>query len=89
MGKGGARVERLRAGKRGRGVIGAGRDTDPSDGDFIAFRSAGEAAKGEFRCSACGYGVAVARVLPVCPMCGGSDWEETTWSPFSRAERLH
>jgi hypothetical protein len=74
--------------ERGRGVIDARRDTDPPDGDYIVFRTAGQAAKGEFRCSGCGYGIAVVRELPACPMCGGTDWEESAWSPFSRAERL-
>jgi rubrerythrin len=30
---------------------------------------------GEFRCAECGYGVVVQRVLPQCPMCGGTAWE--------------
>lgn len=30
---------------------------------------------GEFRCSGCGYGAVVQRVLPPCPMCGGTVWE--------------
>jgi hypothetical protein len=29
---------------------------------------------GDSRCRSCGYGVAVAAPLPVCPMCGRSDW---------------
>jgi hypothetical protein len=56
--------------------------------DFVEFRSAGEPVKGEFHCSECGYGVTIVRALPVCPMCGGSSWEQTTWSPFSRNETL-
>jgi rubrerythrin len=51
----------------------------------IEFFAAGQAAVGEFRCSTCGYGVIVHRALPVCPMCGGGDWEQSSWSPFSRA----
>jgi ribosomal protein S14 len=56
--------------------------------DFVEFRSAGEAVKGEFHCSECGYGVTIVRALPLCPMCGGSSWEQTTWSPFSRSTTL-
>lgn len=37
--------------------------------------SAGAEISGEFRCAACGYGAVVQRVLPPCPMCGGTAWE--------------
>jgi rubredoxin len=37
---------------------------------------AGAAARGEFRCTDCGYGVTVYRELPRCPMCGGDCWEQ-------------
>lgn len=43
---------------------------------FISFFAAGEPAVGDFRCSECGYGVSVSRVLPRCPMCRGETWEE-------------
>jgi rubredoxin len=43
---------------------------------------AGHAARGEFRCTDCGYGVAIRRALPVCPMCRGDHWE--AW-PVSRS----
>jgi rubrerythrin len=56
--------------------------------DYVQFSGAGERAKGQFQCSECGYGVTVHRTLPVCPMCSGSSWEHTSWSPFSRAFRL-
>jgi rubredoxin len=56
----------------------------PTDG-FVEFRTAGEAAKGEFHCAECSYGVTVHRALPTCPMCGGTSWEQTAWSPFTRA----
>ena len=46
---------------------------------------AGESAKGEFHCAECGYGVAVYRTLPPCPMCGEGRWEQTAWSPFGRS----
>jgi hypothetical protein len=35
----------------------------------------GQAARGDFRCTDCGYGVTVRRALPVCPMCRGEDWD--------------
>ena len=53
--------------------------------DFVAFSTAGEPAKGEYHCSECGYGVMVFRRLPVCPMCAGKTWEQTSWSPFAMA----
>lgn len=52
--------------------------------EYVEFRVAGETVKGEFHCAECGYGVAIIRALPLCPMCGGSSWEPATWSPFSR-----
>jgi hypothetical protein len=54
-------------------------------GDYVHFWTTGESVKGEFRCSECGYGVAVCRELPVCPMCSGQIWEQSDWSPFARA----
>ena len=48
---------------------------------------AGDAAVGEFHCSECGYGVTVLRELPPCPMCRGTAWEQSAWSPFLRAAR--
>ena len=57
------------------------RESPPAE-DFIQFFPAGANAKGEYHCSECGYGVAVFRTLPQCPMCGGSTWEQSTWSPF-------
>ena len=59
--------------------------TDVLDDEFVAFSAAGESVKGEYHCSECGYGVTVCRELPVCPMCGGTAWEQTSWSPFARA----
>lgn len=46
---------------------------------------AGARAKGEYRCSGCGYGVTIHRALPRCPMCGCEEWEQLDWSPFGRA----
>jgi rubrerythrin len=54
--------------------------------DYVEFRATGDIVKGEYHCSQCGYGVAIVRALPLCPMCGGSSWEQTAWSPFSRAD---
>jgi hypothetical protein len=45
----------------------------------------GSRAKGEYRCSECGYGVTVYRELPPCPMCGSVVWEQLAWSPMTRA----
>lgn len=59
----------------------------PGDG-FVTFRSSGEQAKGAFRCADCGYGIAVYSALPTCPMCAGSTWEPSDWSPFSRGPLL-
>jgi rubrerythrin len=56
-----------------------------SGADYVRFWPAGQSAKGEFHCSECGYGVAVYRALPRCPMCGGEAWEQASWSPFGRA----
>jgi rubrerythrin len=55
--------------------------------DFVEFAAAGAQSKGEFHCAECGYGVTVTRTLPVCPMCSGSAWQRTTWSPLARAGR--
>lgn len=60
-------------------------DDGPTEG-YVRFWPAGESVKGEFHCAECGYGVAVYRELPRCPMCGGESWEQTAWSPFARAE---
>jgi len=48
-----------------------------ADNGFLPFLLAGEPAAGDFRCSGCGYGVSIDRILPLCPMCGGSSWQET------------
>ena len=62
--------------------------TAATDGDEVVFAAAGDHVKGEYRCAECGYGVTIVRALPLCPMCGGRSWEESTWSPFARAEAL-
>ena len=52
---------------------------------FVSFFAAGEPAVGDFRCSACGYGVSVSRALPYCPMCRGVTWEQLSWPAPARA----
>lgn len=52
--------------------------------DLAPFWQAGTSVQGEFHCSECGYGVTVFRALPSCPMCGGTQWEQSAWSPFRR-----
>jgi rubredoxin len=52
--------------------------------EFVEFFAAGQSVKGEYHCSDCGYGVTIVRALPLCPMCGGTSWEQSDWSPFTR-----
>ena len=59
-----------------------------SPAEYVAFWTAGVSAKGEFHCAECSYGVIVTRELPTCPMCGGTAWEQATWSPFARSRAL-
>ena len=59
---------------------------DESNPGYVQFWPAGESVKGEFHCAECGYGIAVCRELPRCPMCGGESWEQAPWSPFARAD---
>ena len=59
----------------------------PAPDEYVEFRAAGDSVKGEFHCSECGYGVTIVRTLPICPMCGGTSWEQTSWSPFGRASK--
>lgn len=54
------------------------------NGDPVFF-AAGSHATGEFYCASCGYGIAVRAVLPECPMCRGSEWEEPGASPYGRS----
>ena len=49
-------------------------DSAASKAGFVA----GTAARGEFHCTECGYGINVHRVLPTCPMCRGTEWQP--WS---------
>ena len=61
------------------------RQTTVTDGDYVEFAKTGTSARGEYHCSECGYGVTVHAALPECPMCSGTTWEPTAWSPFTRA----
>jgi rubrerythrin len=61
---------------------------EAEDDGYVQFLEAGETVKGEFHCSGCGYGVTVHRELPTCPMCAGRSWEQTAWSPLTRAVSL-
>lgn len=45
------------------------------DAGFVELAVAGSPVAGEFRCAECSYGAVVKRVLPQCPMCGGTVWE--------------
>jgi len=42
---------------------------------------AGAAARGEFHCGGCGYGISVRRLLPTCPMCRGTEWHPSPGRP--------
>lgn len=58
----------------------AGRSVSPAEApldelDFAELTVSGAEVSGEFRCADCGYGAVVQRVLPLCPMCGGTVWE--------------
>ena len=56
--------------------------------EYVEFLATGASVKGEFHCSECGYGVTIVRALPVCPMCRGTSWEQSAWSPFGKATSL-
>jgi rubrerythrin len=58
------------------------------DSDYVELTAAGAPVVGEFRCAECGYGAIVHGRLPSCPMCGGTSWEQSSWSPFSRGTPL-
>lgn len=69
---------------RGRGLI---YEHQPPEGlRDVPFRSTGDMVEGAFRCASCGYGVAISRTLPRCPMCGGEDWEDELAGAFVRAQ---
>lgn len=58
--------------------------TELEEDGFVPFYATGETVTGDYSCSVCGYGVSVQRVLPPCPMCGGTAWERSPWRPFTR-----
>lgn len=61
-------------------------DALPADeGDFVELLATGTDARGEFECAECGYGAAVTRALPTCPMCRGESWQRVAWKPMQRA----
>ena len=62
-------------------------DANPLPEGVFPRAPAGDPAVGAFRCSECGYGVTVLETLPSCPMCRGTAWEPSAWSPFVRAAR--
>ena len=55
---------------------------------YVEFLETGTPTRGEFQCSACGYGIAIRGVLPACPMCGAETWERLERASSSRAARL-
>jgi len=40
-------------------------------------------ARSDYRCADCGYGVVAAGPPSFCPLCGGVDWDQASWRPFS------
>ena len=63
---------------------------DPEDADYVEFQASGAVVVGAYHCADCGYGVMVRSSLPVCPMCSGTSWEPSPWSPFAGARaQLH
>jgi len=58
---------------------------DERSDDAVDFYEAGTRAKGQYRCSGCGYGITVHDELPLCPMCAETVWEQAAWSPFLNA----
>jgi len=58
---------------------------DPKPGRSSTVVATGSRATGQYRCADCGYGITLHGELPDCPMCGGTSWEETAWSPISNA----
>ena len=37
----------------------------------------------DYRCAACGYGIAVNYLPPSCPTCQETRWEFVAWRPFT------
>jgi len=55
--------------------------------DVVPSLEAGTPGKGQYRCAECGYGITIHDELPTCPMCAGTAWELTPWSPVGNARR--
>ena len=54
-----------------------GRIADASPTEVVGAPAAAPAAlPREYRCTGCGYGAILRPALPICPMCGGTSWEE-------------
>jgi hypothetical protein len=53
--------------------------------EFVEFFRAGDRTAGAFECVGCGYGAVIRAELPTCPVCRGSLWERSLWTPFARA----
>jgi rubrerythrin len=51
----------------------------------VSLLVSGTNVSGEFECRECGYGVAILRELPRCPMCAGEEWQPAPWRPFTRS----
>ena len=49
----------------------------------LALHRSGDRAAGEYRCLECGYGLVSLSLLPPCPMCHGTHFQEATASPFT------
>ena len=41
-----------------------------------------------FVCAGCGYGIAIRREPPPCPMCQGTEWEPGSWRPISSLDEV-
>jgi hypothetical protein len=52
--------------------------------DYVEFFATGDAVVGRYQCSECSYGVSIQRELPLCPMCGGTLWEQLLEPPSRR-----
>jgi rubredoxin len=56
---------------------------EPAADDQLPFLATGTKATGQYRCYGCGYGITIHTALPECPMCAGTTWEASPWTPFS------
>jgi hypothetical protein len=56
-----------------------------ADRNVSSLAATGEHRKGRFQCVRCRYAATICREVPVCPRCGGEQWEAVAWRPFARA----